>query len=216
MKNLYQKICAVMLEVESVEKNATVSMGGGSYTAVSHDDVTRLLHLPCAKQGIVLAPSVVQSSNEKAEKVDKYGNIKQEQIANVLVRVTAINADNPEERLFVEMPAIAFDNGDKAFGKAISMATKYAYLKLFMLESVDEEEARPEASYSHKPKPSFRVNVETPVVEQVKVFLAEKTKGKSPEEKTAFLKEKFNVSQFADLMKLSESDLTKRLENARK
>lgn len=223
MKNLYQKICDVMLEVSSVEKNATISMGGNSYSAVTHDDVTRLLHGPCAKQGIVLAPSVVQSSSESVTKIDKYGNNKQEQVANVLVRVTAINADNPEERLFVEMPSIAFDSGDKAFGKAISMATKYAYLKLFMLESVDEEESRPDAAYSYQKKqtPSFkmdnlRVAPDSQLVDEVKSFLAEKTKGNTAEQKTKFLAEKFKVAQFNDLLKLTELQLKDRLENARK
>ena len=208
--NLYQKINQVMLEVTSVEKNATISMGGNSYSAVTHDDVTKLLHTPVAKVGIVLVPSVVQSSNETVAKVDKYGNNKQEQVAHVLVRVTAINADKPEEQLFVEMPSIAFDSGDKAFGKAISMATKYAYLKLFMLDSFDEEESRPEANYSQK---SLKVQAKTEndLVEKIKIELGRLTNGKSTEEKMRFLFEKLNVVNFAQLNKMNSKELEAKL-----
>jgi hypothetical protein len=209
--NLYQKINKVMLEVTSVEKNATISMGGNSYSAVTHDDVTRLLHIPVAKNGIVLVPTVVQSHNETVTKVDKYGNNKQEQVAHVLVRVTAINADKPEEQLFVEMPAIAFDASDKAFGKSISMATKYAYLKLFMLDSFDEEEARPEHNYTQKKSYKESAQVEGDLIVKIKSELTRLTAGKSAGEKASFLAQKLNVSSFAELNKMNSKQLESKL-----
>lgn len=156
--NLYQKISKIMQEVTTVEKGARIQMGGGSYCAVSHDDVASLLHLPCANIGIVLASSVVESSLEILEKSKEYQGkvtVSKEYLAKVIVELTAINSDEPSERLTVRMPAIAFDPSDKCFGKAISMATKYCCLKLFMLESVDEEESRSDAHYSHQ-KPQSR------------------------------------------------------------
>ena len=57
-KNLYQKMAAIMKEVETVFKGATISMGSGrSYSAVNHDDVARLLHKPLAENGIVTSVS---------------------------------------------------------------------------------------------------------------------------------------------------------------
>jgi len=145
-KNLYQRINQVMLEVEGVEKGITIEFATGkTYSAVSHDDVTKLLHKPIANAGIVLQTSVVESKMDIGEKEKEYKGIKQvskEYMASVTVEITAINMDKPEERLSVRMPAIAFDNSDKAFGKAISMATKTGLLKLFMLESFDDEEKR--------------------------------------------------------------------------
>jgi hypothetical protein len=146
--NLYQRINKVMLKVVGVKKGVTISMGGErSYTAVSHDDVTYLLHVPCAEAGIVIAPSVIEHSMNYEMKVDKYGKPKGEYQASVIVELTVINMDNPEERLSIKMPSVAFDSSDKAYGKAISMATKYALLKLFMLDSYDQEEEREGADY---------------------------------------------------------------------
>jgi hypothetical protein len=42
----------------------------------------------------------------------------------------------------VTLPSHALDNGDKAPGKAISYATKYALLKTFLLETGEDEESR--------------------------------------------------------------------------
>lgn len=155
-KNLYQKINQVMLEVESVEKGARIEISSTrSYTAVTHDDVTRLLHMPIAKAGLVILTSVIESKMDVTDKTKEYNGkvtTSKEYMASVTIELTAVNMDKPEEKISVNMPAIAFDPTDKAFGKAISMATKYALLKLFMLDSYDEEEKRPEpgTTYSHK------------------------------------------------------------------
>lgn len=196
-----------MKEVQSVHKGATISMGGGSYKAVSHDDVTALLHMPCANHGIVLIPNVIASEvTSELKAPDKYGNIKKEYQSSVTVELTAINADNPSEQLMVKMPAYAFDSGDKACGKAISMATKYAYLKLFMLESVDDEESRPEASYqASKPNPNYTAKYG--ILEKLKTELTTKTKGMATDQKQQFLKDNLKVNSFKDVEKMSNDEL---------
>lgn len=168
-KLLGQKINQVMLKVQTVEKTAKIAMGSGSYKAVTHDEVTSLLHLPVAEAGIVLKASVIDSKIERLEFIDSYGKAKVQYMASVTVEVVAINSDDPTDTMKILMPAIAFDAGDKAFGKAISMATKYAYLKLFMLESVDEEEHRNDSPQppankpkSQPPKPQANSRPEQP------------------------------------------------------
>ncbi len=56
--------------------------------------------------------------------------------------------DEPTDRITVRLDAHADDYGDKAPGKALSYATKYAILKVLMLESGENEEGRikPETS----------------------------------------------------------------------
>lgn len=202
--NLYQKINAVMKKVQTVHKGAKISMGGGSYSAVSHDDVTALLHLPCAEIGIVLVPNVITSEiTSELKAPDKYGNIKKEYQSSVIVELTAINSDEPNERLTIKMPAYALDMGDKACGKSISMATKYAYLKLFMLESIDEEEQRPQ--YQPAPKIDYKGKQES--IDKIKVELAKKTQGKSTEEKQKFLNDNLKVSSFKDVEKMNNDEL---------
>lgn len=145
--NIYQKIIKVMNQVDYVVKGSTVSTGVGSagYKAVSHDDVTGLLHKPCVEFGIVIVPSIVDSKVSEIIKEVIYNNKTEKKIsyrADVWVDVTFINADNPDERIISKSFAYAMDSSDKATGKAYSMAVKYAYLKTFMLESGDNEETR--------------------------------------------------------------------------
>ena len=55
---------------------------------------------------------------------------------------TFINAEKPDEMVVIDIPAHALDSGDKAPGKAMSMAKKYALLHMFLLETGEEEESR--------------------------------------------------------------------------
>jgi hypothetical protein len=66
-------------------------------------------------------------------------------------RFDVVNADEPADRLTVEIEAHAIDHGDKAPGKALSYAKKYAVLKLLDIETGEEEEGRAE---QFKPKAS--------------------------------------------------------------
>lgn len=163
--NLFQRIIKVMEEVKSVHKGVDVSTGynGPSYAAVSHDDVTALLHGPCTRHGIVIISSIESKSLESF--TNNKGNTQYKVELNV--EMTFINADNPEDRMSVASYAYAFDSSDKAVGKAFSMAVKYPLLKTFMLESLDNEESRdyekssyssqvsgPNKQYDNGPKPS--------------------------------------------------------------
>ena len=147
-------MAAIMKEVETVFKGANISMGNGrSYSAVNHDDVARLLHRPLAEHGIITKVSVEKVELVGREKTNKYGDTALEYRADVWVEVTFINADKPEEREVCKSFAYAFDSGDKAVGKAESMAVKYVFLKNFVLESTDNEESRDhENSFKTPPK----------------------------------------------------------------
>jgi hypothetical protein len=63
-------------------------------------------------------------------------------LVKVWASVTFFNSDNMSEQFQTQCFAYAIDSGDKATGKAYSMAIKYCYLKTFMLESLDDEESR--------------------------------------------------------------------------
>ena len=173
-----------MADVTSVFKGTEVSMGGGrGYTAVSHDDVTKLIHMPLVNNGIFVELGVISSKLSPLETISEYQGkqqIKTSYLAEVTVRATFVNVDKPEERFSVDSYAYALDSSDKAVGKAMSMATKYIYLKNLLLESTDEEEQR-HFEKEHKPTPkapahntplkttgvSEAVNVATSVTKEV-------------------------------------------------
>jgi hypothetical protein len=62
-----------------------------------------------------------------------------------------VNADDPADRITVQSEAHANDHGDKAPGKATSYATKYAMLKLFSIETGEDDEGRVEPYEATKP-----------------------------------------------------------------
>jgi hypothetical protein len=146
MKNLFQKINEIQKQVKSVYKGSTVKINEkSSYTAVSHDDVTSLLHDPIADAGIVAMPRMETCELEVFEQTKSYQgqtSVSRNYLVKVWASVTFFNSDNMSEQFQTQCFAYAIDSGDKATGKAYSMAIKYCYLKTFMLESLDDEESR--------------------------------------------------------------------------
>jgi hypothetical protein len=160
-KNLYQRLNSLMADVTSVFKGTEVSMGGGrGYSAVSHDDVTKLIHMPLVNNGIFVELGVISSKLSPLETISEYQGrqqVKTSYLAEVTVRATFVNVDKPDERFSVDSYAYALDSSDKAVGKAMSMATKYIYLKNLLLESTDEEEQRT-FEKEHKPTASQKAS----------------------------------------------------------
>ena len=138
-KNLHQRILAVMKDVPYVQKDATVSAGGGNnYKGVTHDAVIAKLRRPMIEHGIAL--SVSQTAERAVEGQTKSGNPKIRYEA--WYDITLYNADKPEESLVYHVHAHAEDGGDKAPGKAMSYATKTVLLKAFALETGESDESR--------------------------------------------------------------------------
>jgi len=137
--NIYQRINAVMKEVEYVQKDGHISGGGANYKAVTHDNVTAVLRPHLVKFGIVVRVSQVKGKilQMRAPKEDIKMHLYQGEYD-----ISFVNIDKPEEMVTVRQQAHANDNGDKAPGKAESYATKYAMLKTFSLETGENEEGR--------------------------------------------------------------------------
>lgn len=134
--NLYQRINEIRKKVDYIQKDKSVSTGGGSYKAVTHDQVTAILREHMITFGVVCVPSLVAS---KAN--DRVGDAKQFRY-DATYSFDFVNADKPEEKLSIIIEAHAMDNADKAPGKALSYAKKYAVLKLFEIETGEDEESR--------------------------------------------------------------------------
>jgi len=137
--NIYQRINAVMKEVEYVQKDAAISGGGVNYKAVTHDMVTAVIRKSMVEHGIVI--QVEQLKSEMLITRDLEKGVKMHLYSGDYA-VSFINIDNGEDRLTATINAHANDNGDKAPGKAASYAVKYAMLKTFTLETGENEESR--------------------------------------------------------------------------
>lgn len=134
--NLYQRINEIRKKVDYIQKDKSVSTGGGSYKAVTHDQVTAILRAHMNEFGVICVPNLVTSTAH-----DRVGDAKQFRY-DATYSFAFINADKPEEREIITIEAHAMDNADKAPGKALSYAKKYAVLKLFEIETGEDDESR--------------------------------------------------------------------------
>ena len=134
--NIYQRINEVRKVIGYVRKDKAVSTGGGSYKAVTHDAVTGMVRDALIKHGVVIVPSVVSAIFHPKEPDAK------QRLYEATFQVEFVNIDEPADRIVTQQNAHALDNGDKAPGKAMSYATKYAILKLFNIETGEDEESR--------------------------------------------------------------------------
>lgn len=143
--NLHQKLIAVRKAVAYVQKDKKVGDGGG-YMAVTHDKVTAETREHFNEHGILIVPTLLASETVLTGTTTAKGVpfIRYE----AKYRFDVVNADTPTDHFDMVIEAHAIDQGDKAPGKALSYAKKYAVLKLLEIESGEEEEAREEQKFT--------------------------------------------------------------------
>lgn len=135
--NLFQRINEVRKAIDYIKKDKSVSTGAsGSYKAVTHDQVTAMVREHMVKFGIVCYPELIASAS-----MPKEGDAKQFRY-EATYSFHFVNVDDSADRITVTIQAHAMDNADKAPGKALSYAKKYAVLKLFEIETGEDEESR--------------------------------------------------------------------------
>lgn len=135
--NIYQRINTVRQAISYVQKDKAVSAGaGGSYKAVTHDAVIGQVRAHLITAGIVIVPTLIEATFHAKEPDAK------QRLYQARYRIDFVNCDSPDDRFPVEIEAHALDNGDKAPGKALSYATKYAILKVFAIETGEDDESR--------------------------------------------------------------------------
>lgn len=171
---LLERINAVRKAISYIQKNKSVSTGGGSYRAVTHDTVTAMVRPAMIEHGIVCWPSLVESvmcdpiqlEKEKINKQFRY---------EATYDFTFANVEDATDCLVIRIQAHAMDNADKAPGKALSYAKKYAILKLFEIETGEDEESRynPEGMDNDEMDEHLKaINESTNDVELKRVFAA--------------------------------------------
>lgn len=139
--NLYQRINEVRKSIDYIKKDKLV----GTYKAVTHDQVTAMVRDHMVKQGIISYPVFVEGVMQPKD-VDKDMVIAKQSRYEATYDFHFVNADEPKDELIIRIQAHAMDNADKAPGKALSYAKKYAILKLFEIETGEDDESR----YSEK------------------------------------------------------------------
>lgn len=137
---LLRRINWVRHRVKRLGKDATVTGMGGGYRAITHDKVTAELRPLLVQAGIVYWPTCESVADVDTGARTQKGRIIMQHQAVYQVRFNAIT--HRDDAITIRVPAYADDFGDKGPGKGASYATKYALLKLFAIETGEEDEAR--------------------------------------------------------------------------
>jgi hypothetical protein len=138
---LLERINEVRKSIAYIQKDKSVSTGGGSYRAVTHDTVTAMVRPAMIEHGIVCWPSLVESAMCEPIQLEKEKVNKQFRY-EATYDFTFANVEDATDSLVIRIQAHAMDHADKAPGKALSYAKKYAMLKLFEIETGEDEESR--------------------------------------------------------------------------
>ncbi len=135
--NIYQRINEVRKKVLYVRKDKRID---GKYNAVTHDQVTAMLRASLVEQGLLVVPSQVSGELHTTGRRTKSGA----EIMRYHAKydIMFVNVDAPNDQFHVVISSHSMDEGDKAPGKALSYAVKSAMLKVFTLETGENEESR--------------------------------------------------------------------------
>jgi hypothetical protein len=143
--NIYQRLNEVRKAIGYVQKDKKVQ---DKYMAVTHDAVTATVREHLIAFGVLIVPSLetmtVSNSGMTTGKGIPFIRLE------AIYVVAFVNIDDPTDRVEQRVLSHALDEGDKAPGKALSYATKYAILKLLSLESGEEDEDRVQAKVANR------------------------------------------------------------------
>ena len=166
--NIYERASKVTSELKRVAKNLSVTLGkGGGYKAVGEVDVLDAVKPLEEEYGIYSYPSkrvVVESK----EIVKANGNV--DQLVRIETTYRAVNVDHPQEYIETVSYGDGVDSQDKAVGKAMTYADKYALMKLYKISTGDDPDQN--ASEDHV-KPEKAPKATKKQIERIKELFTE-------------------------------------------
>lgn len=145
--NIFEKMSAITIELQTVAKNMTVGYGNNKYKAVSERDILDAVKPMENKHGVYSYPvsrEVIESNlleNEKST-TDKEGNVTVTKSTTFMTRIKTVyrfvNVEKPEEYIETITFAEGIDPQDKGSGKAMTYADKYALMKGYKISTGDD------------------------------------------------------------------------------
>lgn len=208
--NIYQRMLAITSEVATVAKNLQVDTGKGkSYKAVSEADVLAAVKPIEAKHGVYSYP-VARSIVESGEIVNstQYGERK-----SLFMRLETVyrfvNTDEPTEYIDITTYGDGVDPQDKAPGKAMTYADKYALLKAYKIQTGDDPDQEASGDLQSKQtKQRAQVNPNDPAGTRERAIFSEACERKNLDPVMILAEvgwhrgEKMTLKQYAEAMKV--------------
>ena len=164
--NIFQRMLAATSEINRVAKNLKVDISKSqSYKAVAESDVLEAVKPIEEKYGIYSYPvSRTVIKDEAYTTTSEYDGRKSEKTTFFMRLATVyrfVNTDKPEEYIDITTYGDGVDTQDKAPGKAMTYADKYALLKAYKIQTGDDPDANPSGNLGKK-------KIEKPTPEQLK------------------------------------------------
>ena len=216
--NIYQKIIKVMESVEYLKKDDTVGSGNNQYKAISDEKVkVSIRNQMIANKLVMFRVSVdTETISREYEQYNDFKKITESKIQHfckVKSTYKIVNAENPEESIEIQSIGHGVDPQDKAAGKAMTYASKYAMLDTFIIPTGEDSDKthsndiEPPVNAKKKDNASKPKTTSTPAPKVEKIddnmkaslHIRLKNKGISDEDKKKYLKMKYNIESSKDL-----------------
>jgi len=144
--NLYQKINAVMRDIEYLQKDDSVSTGKSSYRALSEEKVTTEVRRALIKYGLVILPVEIEHRREELRDSDA-------KLKGYLTitdgRYKIVDIDTGQSEIIVSSGS-GSDTQDKGIGKSQTYMYKYLLLRTFAIPSGEDTDKVSSAELDEK------------------------------------------------------------------
>lgn len=134
--NLFQKISAVMRDIEYLSKDDRVEFGNTKYRAISEEKVTAAVRASLIKHGLIVLPI-------------KQVHTKEGNLSTVDVDYKIIDIDTGEHEIIVSS-GTGVDTQDKGVGKAMTYSYKYLFLRTFAIPTGEDPDKISSAELDEK------------------------------------------------------------------
>ena len=153
--NIFQRMLAATSEINRVAKNLKVDISKSqSYKAVAESDVLEAVKPIEEKYGIYSYPvSRTVIKDEAYTTTSEYDGRKSEKTTFFIRLATVyrfVNIDNPDDYIDITTYGDGVDTQDKAPGKAMTYADKYALLKAYKIQTGDDPDANASGNLGKK------------------------------------------------------------------
>ena len=144
--NIFQKMSAITEEINRVAKNLNVGTGQATYKAVGEADVLSAVKPIEIKHGVYSYPvnrnivetNVLTTTTTKTFQGQETTTEKNQLFMRIETIYRFVNIEKPDEYVEVTTYGDGVDSQDKAPGKAMTYADKYALLKAYKIETGDD------------------------------------------------------------------------------
>lgn len=168
--NIYCRMSKITADISRVAKNLEVGYGKSKYKAVGEADVLASVKPLEAQYGVYSYPvsrEIIDSGVLTTKGYD--GNEKNQMYMRIKTVYRFLCIDNPESYLDIESFADGVDSQDKACGKAMTYADKYALMKAYKIITGDD----PDQNMSEELKAKKRMQTAYPPRAEMEKFVAE-------------------------------------------